>query len=225
MPEDDFDIYGEDEGFTTKGQVVRRIRVFVAVSRMLITVLYVLKSLEDYDENANTDLVDDAATSPAVGDKRQREDDEHDEQQNKQPPPAPVDVKLEPESRIQTSMTRSPSSSGGHLAANGNAGVGAPMGNTSGANQGFDALYIGDLQWVRLVRASMPYVVADTRIRAHIFSGRQTKICVRLQENWVSISTIRTSHSRSTKSMGRAKGALLVGCMYARFGVITYPLV
>ena len=22
MPEDDFDIYGEDEGFTTKGQVV-----------------------------------------------------------------------------------------------------------------------------------------------------------------------------------------------------------
>ena len=75
MPEDDFDIYGEDDGFTTKGQVVRRSYprgVWTKVDQTLY-----MQSLEDYDENAPNDILDNIANSPVVGEKRQREDEEH----------------------------------------------------------------------------------------------------------------------------------------------------
>jgi hypothetical protein len=78
-----------------------------------------------------------STVEPSTGDKRPREDDS--EQQHANQPPA----------------TRSPQV--GNFSNNGNATNGAygggPMagiqvGNPGGQNQGYDALYIGDLQWV-----------------------------------------------------------------------------
>lgn len=108
----------------------------------------VLKSLEDYDENANNEMLEEvAANSPVVGEKRQREEDEHDEQQPKHAPPS--EIKTEPDSRAPSTVTaRSLSVNGGHSTGNGTASMGAPMNNPMGGGQGSDALYIGDLQWV-----------------------------------------------------------------------------
>lgn len=56
MPEDDFDIYGEDDGFTTKGQVVSLHSVKWHIVHVLIHPT--IKSLEDYDESANQEMPD-----------------------------------------------------------------------------------------------------------------------------------------------------------------------
>ncbi|KAI0091367.1 hypothetical protein BDY19DRAFT_991926 [Irpex rosettiformis] len=122
MAEDDFDIYGEDDGFTTKGQV----------------------SLEDYDENANIEIPEDLSTVPVVGEKRQREDDEDHEQQNSNAASADTEAETRTAS---TGNTRSPSApaTGNYGGVNGNSGAGSLGGSPASGNQ--DALYIGDLQW------------------------------------------------------------------------------
>ncbi|KAI0806307.1 hypothetical protein BC629DRAFT_1486836 [Irpex lacteus] len=126
MAEDDFDIYGEDDGFTTKGQV----------------------SLEDYDENATLEEVpEDLSTGPAVGEKRQREEDEEQEQQNGNQNgngstnPADTDTQT-----ASSGNTRSPSAPAtGNYNVNGNLSASGGVGSPANGNQ--DALYIGDLQW------------------------------------------------------------------------------
>ncbi|KAF7795984.1 hypothetical protein EIP86_007153 [Pleurotus ostreatoroseus] len=60
MPEDDFDIYGEDDGFSTKP----------------------VEALEEYDDGVKAEDAEPAADSPVVGEKRQREDDEPEDHSN-----------------------------------------------------------------------------------------------------------------------------------------------
>ncbi|KAI0690638.1 hypothetical protein BC835DRAFT_1434705 [Cytidiella melzeri] len=121
MPEDDFDIYGEDDGFTTKGQV----------------------SLEDYDEiDPTIDVPEEPSTEPVVGEKRQREDNEDGEQQqNSNAPSADIEAETRTISTVPTRSPSAPANGSGHGVMNGMLGM---MGGSTG-NQ--DALYIGDLQW------------------------------------------------------------------------------
>ena len=146
MAEDDFDIYGEDDGFTTKGQVVSFFSHFSTPWAHILT-RYV-KSLEDYDENANVEMPEDLSTAPVVGEKRQREDDEDHEQQNSSA--ASADTEAESRTVSTTGNTRSPSAPtvNSYAGANSNSGAGGVVNSPASGNQ--DALYIGDLQWVRV---------------------------------------------------------------------------
>ncbi|THH01599.1 hypothetical protein EW026_g1126 [Hermanssonia centrifuga] len=120
MPEDDFDIYGEDEGFSTKP----------------------VGALDDYDDDIKEEEPEQASSTPSVGEKRPREEDEPEDQSNSN---FPIKHETRGESETQSFDTAVNGSVGGMNAlTNGVAGVG----NAAGANTGqFDALYIGDLQW------------------------------------------------------------------------------
>ncbi|TCD70203.1 hypothetical protein EIP91_004383 [Steccherinum ochraceum] len=126
MPEDDFDIYGEDEGFSATK----------------------LEELEDYPED---DFKPEApieasvnTPAPVVGEKRPREEDE--------PEPAPTSngtngVHKESDvQEIQSAISGNASSAYG----SGSGGASSlPLGGQvhQGTPGGQDALYIGDLQW------------------------------------------------------------------------------
>ncbi|KAH9926831.1 hypothetical protein B0H21DRAFT_138304 [Amylocystis lapponica] len=124
MPEDDFDIYGEDEGFNST------------------------KPVEALEESPNGDSAadphDQPPSSPVVGEKRQREDDDAGPPQ---PHPntrsAEVEVKTE-EKPIIPIDARTNSSASGTFAGS---AVGAQLINGGGGGGNYDALYIGDLQW------------------------------------------------------------------------------
>lgn len=122
MPEDDFDIYGEDEGFNVK----------------------VDESI-GYEESV-TQESETATHSPVVGEKRQREDDDDGEEHRGQLPNGSKAPSQEPQS-IPTSM-RSPNAGiNGSFGANtGTSAMGMPGSGATGG-QNFDAVYIGDLQW------------------------------------------------------------------------------
>lgn len=128
MPEDDFDIYGEDDGFSAVKPV---------------------EGLEEYNvpEDGNEHAAE-RASSPMVGEKRQREDDDAeqpDAQRHNNPSAQNGDAN---QHAIPVPGAQSPNGS-----ANGSAMVGMANGgqamNGGVTGQGtFDALYIGDLQWV-----------------------------------------------------------------------------
>lgn len=133
MPEDDFDIYGEDDGFSTKP-----VGVSALVTTDVVSLAYALepKALEEYDDGVKVEDAEPAAESPVVGEKRQREEDEPEDQSN-----ANSSVKEEggsvpqQDSHPQNGAYNSQES---HTATNG------------GSNSNFDSVYIGDLQWVSL---------------------------------------------------------------------------
>jgi hypothetical protein len=112
-----------------------------------------------------------SAIEPSAGDKRPREDDEDQEE-------------------IQAPGMRASSvqSQQHHLAShvNGNYGTGGQMNGGGSEN---DALYIGDLQWVRLSRCLVRHACLSKKNPFCIFgamaycsySGRRTRICDRLR--------------------------------------------
>ncbi|PCH42295.1 hypothetical protein WOLCODRAFT_152324 [Wolfiporia cocos MD-104 SS10] len=124
MPEDDFDIYGEDDGFNPSK---------------------LPEATEDTQEmgDSKDSYMNQRSSSPVAGEKRQREEDEHEQrEQSAGNQPTQHNIKEEQDVKANLSGVRSPS-------ANSNLnGMVASNQLASGAGQGaFDALYIGDLQW------------------------------------------------------------------------------
>lgn len=101
------------------------------------------------EENTNGPTHDNPPSSPVTGEKRQREEDGSEEQQPQQPSnPATQEVKAENDAQPIASVDmRSANSTGGQP----NGMMGMQMMNGGGQGN-YDALYIGDLQWVRLFR-------------------------------------------------------------------------
>lgn len=120
-------------------------------AQLVLTTIH-LKSLEDYDENYQEELPEPEPelNSPVVGEKRQREEDEHEEQETRQS--ANDANKSDTAASAVSSATANTSngSTNGTLQATQNSSaVSAPMGGGAGSvGSNFDALYIGDLQWV-----------------------------------------------------------------------------
>ncbi|KAH9928660.1 uncharacterized protein B0H18DRAFT_1117851 [Fomitopsis serialis] len=123
MPEDDFDIYGEDEGFNSTKPV---------------------EGLEEEQAAPDTNEIqgEHRSSSPVTGEKRQREDDEpeSDDRMNGGHSSPPKELEIQ-----STADARSPGASNGF---SGGTTPGVPSVSGGAAGQGaFDALYIGDLQW------------------------------------------------------------------------------
>ncbi|KAI0787904.1 hypothetical protein C8Q74DRAFT_1254731 [Fomes fomentarius] len=117
--DDDFDIYGEDDGFSS---------------------VKVDESQDDYQVQTDEKSHTETTHSPVVGEKRLRDEDDSDQQRD-----APSGS-AQPNSNSESSPTPAPSAQTGGAynggQANGSAGAGA------GGGGQYDALYIGDLQWV-----------------------------------------------------------------------------
>lgn len=130
MPEDDFDIYGEDDGFSTKPVGVSAL---VAADAVSLADAIEPKAIEEYDDGVKVEDAEPAAESPVVGEKRQREEDEPEDHSNTN-----TSVKEEARQPDLHSQNGTYNSQESHGATNG------------GNNSNFDSVYIGDLQWVRL---------------------------------------------------------------------------
>jgi hypothetical protein len=81
----------------------------------------------------------------------------------------------------------------------------------SGVSSGHDALYVGDLQWVRclIVPLQLRLYSEIVVFCVHVCSGPRTKICVRWHITLALQLSSRTLHSLSTRSTGRAKGKFI----------------
>ncbi|KAI6108165.1 hypothetical protein F5141DRAFT_1005367 [Pisolithus sp. B1] len=117
MPEDDFDIYGEDDGFTSHTEQGDLLHDEVQVEEPVETVA--------------------TTVEPSTGSKRPREDDEQNSLSESRSTPVNSQARTEP---IQNGT------------ANGNYNPGMANGGQMGSGgdpsvAGYDALYIGDLQW------------------------------------------------------------------------------
>ncbi|KAH8099995.1 hypothetical protein BXZ70DRAFT_1008512 [Cristinia sonorae] len=124
MPEDDFDIYGEDEGFSV-GKI---------------------EELEEYpDDDLKQDTVaEPAAHSPVVGEKRPREEDEPEPQPAAHGSNGAIKTDSD-EQEIKSVVGMNASSAYGS-----SGGTSGPIPNIvhqGGGGGGHDSLYIGDLQW------------------------------------------------------------------------------
>ncbi|KAI0768092.1 hypothetical protein BD413DRAFT_479972 [Trametes elegans] len=120
MPEDDFDIYGEDDGFNS-------IKV---------------ESHEEFQTPAEEKpQAEVTAHSPVVGEKRLREEDENEQQD------AQNDRKAVNNIPGFKSPSSTPSGQNAQGGANGTVNGQGAHGGTGGGNNQSDALYIGDLQW------------------------------------------------------------------------------
>lgn len=142
--DDDFDIYGEDDGFSSvKVDEVstRRRLVGLAGGAMRIQLTRMPQSQDDYqvqtDDKSNTE----ATHSPVVGEKRLRDEDDSDQQRD-----APPSGSAQPKSNSESSPTPAPSTQTGGAYNGGQANSSAGAGAGGGGQ--YDALYIGDLQWV-----------------------------------------------------------------------------
>lgn len=103
-----------------------------------------------YEEPANEEAADTASHSPVVGEKRQREDDEHEQQEQHASSNGTKENSQEPQAISSSMRSPNPGTNGSYGAAN--AAMGLPGGGNQSGGQGFDALYIGDLQWVCICR-------------------------------------------------------------------------
>ncbi|RPD61124.1 hypothetical protein L226DRAFT_534770 [Lentinus tigrinus ALCF2SS1-7] len=115
--DDDFDIYGEDDGFGTVKEVD--------------------EGHDEYQPPAEEKPSSEGPThSPVVGEKRLREEDDSDQQ----------DTQHGSGLKSESSSTPTPSgqNNGAYSGGQSNGGAGADVG---GGNGQFDALYIGELQW------------------------------------------------------------------------------
>ncbi|OSD06355.1 hypothetical protein PYCCODRAFT_1474530 [Trametes coccinea BRFM310] len=118
MPDDDFDIYGEDDGFNT-------VKV---------------ESQEEYQTPVDEKPAESAARSPVVGEKRLREEDEHEQRDAQSGRDSVPGIKSD-SPPANTSVQNQSNSNGAYNGQNANGAAGG------GNNGQFDALYIGDLQW------------------------------------------------------------------------------
>lgn len=123
MPEDDFDIYGEDDGFNaSKNPVTEEIQL--------------------PDEEQIATVI--SSNEPIVGDKRPRAEEDVKEEHS---------PTLQQASRINSVVQQVPNNLNGNYNGNGNgAGIGMVQGQGQVQGQdlssmGYDSLYIGDLQW------------------------------------------------------------------------------
>lgn len=140
MPEDDFDIYGEDDGFNaSKNLVVCKCSLNLPSCRLI----HVRRKTEENqlpDEEQIATVI--SSNEPIVGDKRPRPEEVKEEQ-------SPT---LQQASRVNPAVQQVSNNLNGNYNGNGN-GVGMGMVQGQGqdlSSMGYDALYIGDLQWVRL---------------------------------------------------------------------------
>jgi hypothetical protein len=131
-------------------------------------------------------MQDNTSSDPKVGEKRPRTEDEMDVQQA---------VSAQgPSASKQETLPTGPQMSGG-------VPNGAMQSNSASqmVEDGYDALYIGDLQWVRSDLFGVKHTLMP-------FSGQRTRICAR----WLSVSAslliTKTSPSRNTRSTAKAKG-------------------
>lgn len=137
---------------------------------------------------------------PRVGDKRPREEDESDTQV----PPVPLQsyvVKQEPPTGPRIS-----SGPAGSDMSNGTMQSNSAMSQSQMIEDGYDSLYIGDLQWVRSYSALWK-VYAD-RLFMGPPSGRRMRTCARWPLALAYPLTTKTSRSQNTRSTARVKGAL-----------------
>ena len=138
--EDEFDLYGgEDDAYPQPDQVVSGVHVLPRFwpSRSRFTPQYEASK----DPRAPITSVT-TGHDPVAGEKRPREDDPHDEKQSTREPPKPaaqVQSQNQAINVVQTSTPNYGNSIPVSIPSNGMSGSG---------NQ--DALYVGDLQWVRL---------------------------------------------------------------------------
>jgi hypothetical protein len=134
MPDNDFDIYGE--GYQQSQHQQQN-----EVSKLSVVGLANLDVKNEDQEQEHVSTVT-SIIEPSTGDKRPREDDE--DLQDLQDTQAPS-------MRATSAQSQQHQSHGQNIAShvNGNYGSGGQM-NGGGAES--DALYIGDLQWVRLSR-------------------------------------------------------------------------
>ena len=136
-----------------------------------------------------------ATHSPVVGEKRQREEDEEQEPQD-QLSNGSKDASQEPQS-IPSSV-RSPNL--GTNGSFGNSAMSMPGAGGQSSGQNSDALYIGDLQWVRPSSSSVLVYVGLRRTVCITFSsGPPMRTCARLPQSLVSTWITRTSPSLSTR--------------------------
>lgn len=139
------------------------------------------------------------APEAAVGEKRPREDESSDQ------PPA---TRQTPANNVPTPQNAAMNQMNGNFNMPiGMAGMAGQMGMDMAGNgmPGFqDALYIGDLQWVR-VFCRLVYCIFTEDIDIHPFnlvvnhSGLQMRIYAKLRTSWGSTSTTRISHFPSTR--------------------------
>ncbi|KAI0360108.1 hypothetical protein OH77DRAFT_1419497 [Trametes cingulata] len=123
MPEDDFDIYGEDDGFTS-------VKV---------------ETQEEYQTPAEEKISAEApGHSPVVGEKRLREEDEHEQRDAQNGRSSVPGIKSESPSAGTPSQNAQSNANGAYSGQVANGG--AAGGGTGGAGQS-DAIYIADLQW------------------------------------------------------------------------------
>lgn len=112
-----------------------------------------------------------AAHSPVVGEKRLREEDEHEQR----------DAQNDHQS-IPGFKSDSPSSAPPGNATNGAQNGQTANGGAGGGNSGqFDALYIGDLQWV----------CTPPCFSSHVCSVSETTRCMRLFSQWTTDEDLR----------------------------------
>ncbi|GBE88219.1 hypothetical protein BKA93DRAFT_809654 [Sparassis latifolia] len=130
MPEDDFDIYGEDDGFNAPKSA---------------------ESLEEYHvpEDSKEHVVERTPSSPIVGEKRQREDDESEHLEEHQHHHTDLSAHADADNDVKPLVAVDSRSPNGAVNGTFNTPVTGVQGiNGGGAGQGaFDALYVGDLQW------------------------------------------------------------------------------
>ncbi|KAF8071657.1 hypothetical protein FPV67DRAFT_1560467 [Lyophyllum atratum] len=122
MPEEDYDLYGEEEGH--RRQQHQREEDERPAQRKQEAVDTVISAIE-----------------PNAGDKRSRDDD-HDGN----PPPASRQSASSAHGQQQDSTMSGPNPAANYIALNQQA-MGGQMMNGGGMDTGYDALYIGDLQW------------------------------------------------------------------------------
>lgn len=170
MPEDDFDIYGEDDGFATSKDVTEQVgrtlprvhgHLFANVGDLCVRAC-AHKDDGFQDEVQVEEPVEAVSThvEPSTGEKRPRLDEDDETRQNA--------TSNEPTSSRAHSVSGNPvthpvpviltkssdaTATGGDVAMNGSyhagSGHGGGGGNVDPSMMGYDALYIGDLQWVR----------------------------------------------------------------------------
>ncbi|TFY82128.1 hypothetical protein EWM64_g1880 [Hericium alpestre] len=127
MTDDDFDLYGEDEGFHN---VPDEAQIMTEGSQGE-------HDIQSYEESAQV-----SPGAPVIGEKRPREEDDAEDQE--QSGPTPSSTTADTPQPISTSLSTDTSAgSGAPLHMNGS----SSRNMTPSGGGGFDAVYIGDLQW------------------------------------------------------------------------------
>ena len=140
VAEDEFDLYGgEDDVYPQTDQAVSGIHV---LPRFWPPRLQLVPQYETSNDLRGPITSVATGHDPVTGEKRPREDDPQDEKQPTRDPPKPA-AQVQPQSQAINVVQTSTPNYGNNIP------VSIPPAGMSGSgNQ--DALYVGDLQWVRL---------------------------------------------------------------------------